>query len=142
MAGVGNKLRSATLWFLYGLFGFFYGFVCFDVWWYTGKEMFGLLLIGIVLAILPVAHAWFALPAAVATEQDHDLMFGKMVTSNAQAVGDDRVIYFYDTMGVWLTEAFLIVAVTGVMLVNSRMNDTGGNISLVAAARPPPVVAP
>ena len=34
-----KKGRSFTLWFLYGLFAFFYAFVCFDVWWYTGKDL-------------------------------------------------------------------------------------------------------
>src|SRR4051794_3471790 len=91
-----KKGRSFTLWFIYGLFAFFYAFVCFDVWWYTGQEALAALLLGIVLVIIPIAHAWFALPATLATEQDHDLMFGKMVTSNAQTVGDDRGIYFYD----------------------------------------------
>src|SRR5205085_5922795 len=66
-----KKGRSFTLWYLYGMFTFFYAFVCFDVWWYTGKDMIGVLLLGIALFILPLAHAWFALPAAVATEQDH-----------------------------------------------------------------------
>src|SRR5205085_2677801 len=89
-----KKGRSFTLWYLYGLFAFFYAFVCFDVWWYTGQEALLLLLLGIILAVIPVAHAWFALPAMLDREPDHDLMFGKMVTFNAQSVGDDRAIYF------------------------------------------------
>src|SRR5438105_4374605 len=66
-----KKGRSFTLWYLYGLFAFFYAFVCFDVWYYLGMNLISVLLLGIALFILPLAHAWFALPA-VAASQDHD----------------------------------------------------------------------
>ena len=56
-----KKERSFTLWFIYGLFAFFYALVCFDVWWYAGIG--SLLVLGILLAIAPIAHAWFAKPA-------------------------------------------------------------------------------
>src|SRR6185295_7331226 len=66
-----QKSRSFTLWFIYGLFGFFYAFVCFDVWWYMGKDNFLVLGLGVLLAIAPVLHAFQAKSAVRDKPLDH-----------------------------------------------------------------------
>ncbi|HST21416.1 MAG TPA: hypothetical protein VLR90_09885, partial [Blastocatellia bacterium] len=140
-----KKGRSFTLWFIYGLFAFFYALVAFDFWWYMGAtaDIAWLFVLGIALAAAPVIHAWRAKPAMLEkAAADRNLMFGNLVESSAQTTGNDRNIYFFDTMGAWTTIAFLIVAITGVLLVNASLSDTGESVTLVATPPPPPAAAP
>ena len=57
-----KKGRSFTLWFIYGLFAFFYALVAFDFWWYMGRtsDLAWLFALGLFLAIAPIVHAWRA----------------------------------------------------------------------------------
>ncbi|MGA9770051.1 MAG: hypothetical protein WBV94_13495, partial [Blastocatellia bacterium] len=140
-----KKGRSFTLWFIYGLFAFFYALVAFDFWWYMGAtgDLAWLFVLGVVLAVAPVIHAWRAKPAVIEkSAADRNLMFGNLVESSSQTTGNDRNIYFFDTMGAWTTIAFLIVAITGVLLVNASLSDTGESVTLVATPPPPPAAAP
>ncbi len=99
-----KKGRSFSLWWMYGTFAVFYAQIFLAIWWAYGREFGGLggvsLIIGVFLAILPFAHAIMAKPPVV-TEHltERSIMGQSLVVSSDKGGGDDRLIYFFDTMG-------------------------------------------
>jgi protein TonB len=136
-----KKGRSFGLWWLYGSFSLFYAAVSFVIWWAFGQpfgdSMVLLLLLGLGLAALPFVHAYMARPATPAHQHEAGEMFGQLVESSAETVGNDRLIYFFDTMGIWVTVAFLAVAITGVLLVNAQLSDQAQKATLIQPTPPP-----
>jgi protein TonB len=136
-----KKGRSFGLWWMYGSFSLFYAAVSFVIWWAFGRpfgdSMVLLLLLGLGLAALPFVHAYLARPATPAHQHEAGEMFGQLVESSAETVGNDRLIYFLDTMGIWVTVAFLVVAITGVLLVNAQLSDQAQKATLIQPTPPP-----
>jgi protein TonB len=140
-----KKNRSFSLWWMYGTFCIFYAQIFLAIWWAYGKGFSGLaifaLLIGAFLAILPFAHAIMAKPP-VQTEHlvERSIMGQSLVVSSANQGGDDRMIYFFDTMGIWATLAFLIIFIPGVVIIDAQLTKTGE--TAIELATPPPAAAP
>ncbi len=136
-----KKGRSFGLWWMYGSFSLFYAAVSFVIWWAFGQpfgdSMVLLLLLGLGLAALPFVHADMARPATPTHQHEAGEMFGQLVESSAETVGNDRLIYFLDTMGIWITVAFLVVAITGVLLVNAQLSDQAQKATLIQPTPPP-----
>lgn len=136
-----KKGRSFGLWWMYGSFSFFYAAASFVIWWAFGQpfgdSMVLLLLLGLGLAALPFVHAYMARPATPTHQHEAGEMFGQLVESSAETVGNDRLIYFLDTMGIWVTVAFLVVAITGVLLVSAQLSDQAQKATLIQPTPPP-----
>ncbi|HJQ67430.1 MAG TPA: TonB family protein [Blastocatellia bacterium] len=140
-----KKGRSFSLWWMYGAFAVFYAQIFFAIWWAYGKGFGGLsavaLVIGIFLAVLPFVHAILAKPP-VQTEHlvERSIMGQSLVVSSDKTGGDDRAIYFFDTMGIWATIAFLIIFIPGVVIIDAQLSKTGE--TAIELATPPPAAAP
>ena len=140
-----KKGRSFSLWWMYGAFAIFYAQIFLAIWWAYGQSFSGLsaiaLILGVFLAILPFAHAIMAKPPVV-TEHltERSIMGQSLVVSSDKTGGDDRSIYFFDTMGIWATLAFLIIFIPGVVIIDAQLTKTGE--TAIELATPPPAAAP